>query len=103
MINEDDFISACEDALERQAEEDRRELQAADDAERDEMAACARLEEVDSIAAVLRDAIERQIATVPSGKKLTAYDAAAVANLVTNIVGNLTYAVANLIEDERDR
>lgn len=51
------------------------------------------------IAALVRSVIERQVATTASGKKLTAFDRAAVENLVTNIVGNLTMVVVNEIKE----
>ena len=52
-----------------------------------------------AIADMLRTAIEGQVATTASGKLLTSIDDAAVRNLITNIVGNLTYTVASMIED----
>lgn len=53
----------------------------------------------EQIAAALRDTIERQIATTPEGKMFAAQNPGALAKLVTNIVGNATYTVSNLIED----
>ncbi len=97
------------DEIERLVEEERREMQAADDAERDEMAACARLEDearernsFARIATMLRDTIDRQIATVPEGKFLNEKHGEALARLVTNIVGNLTYTVSFLINEAGD-
>ncbi len=54
---------------------------------------------VDEIAAQLRDSIERQVKTTASGKKLVACDAAAVSNLVSNVVGNLAIGVDGMIDD----
>lgn len=53
----------------------------------------------EKIAAALRESIERQVATSATGQALVAAAGAdAVARFVTNVVGNLTYTVAELIE-----
>lgn len=57
------------------------------------------LNDTDSVAALIRSVIERQVATTRAGKALTAFDRALVDNLVSNIVGNLTMAVVNTIEE----
>lgn len=49
------------------------------------------------IATALRTSIERQVSTTKEGKELTAISAEAMRGLVTHIVGNLTYTVADLI------
>ncbi len=42
----------------------------------------------------IRECIIRQVQTTDAGKLLTAYNADAVDNLIKNIVGNLTMALA---------
>lgn len=54
----------------------------------------------EKIAAAVRESIERQLATSATGQALIAAAGAdAVAAFVRNVVGNLTYTVAGLIED----
>lgn len=54
---------------------------------------------IDRIAQIIRASIERQVRTTGAGKALTAANDYAVAQLVTNLVGNLAYAVDGLIDD----
>lgn len=52
----------------------------------------------EKIAAALRESIERQVATSATGQALVAAAGAdAVAAFVRNVVGNLTYTVAELV------
>lgn len=55
------------------------------------------------IADMIRSICERQVQTTASGKKLTAFDKAAVENLIGNIVGNLAtvveYEIVESIEE----
>lgn len=60
------------------------------------------MDETKRIEQLVRSVIERQVATTPAGRTLTAHHEALVKNLVTNIVGNLTMAVVNEIEDARE-
>lgn len=55
--------------------------------------------DIDTIAAQVRDSIQRQVDTTKSGNILKACDAKAVDNLVTNIVGNLTVGVDLMIDE----
>ena len=55
------------------------------------------------IADMIRSVVETQVRTTASGKKLTAFDQAAVENLISNIVGNLAtvveYEIVESIEE----
>lgn len=57
---------------------------------------------LDEVTTQIRDTIDGQIRTTRSGKKLVAYDAAAVENLRDNIVNNLAQGVDLLIDEALD-
>lgn len=49
-----------------------------------------------AIAQALRESIQRQVDTTQSGQRLVAFDAAAVQNLVDNLVGNVLYLILEI-------
>lgn len=53
----------------------------------------------EKITRALREAIERQVETSREGRALLQHNEAAIRGLVTCIVGNLAYTVAELIEE----